>query len=99
MRKATTAVTTQSNSAGTNLYGMRQELMKLPNDRSHQAKSQYSTEDNDEFISSESDRQLLLIRLSIVLWAFLSFVLSIVALMKLRITAHNLSLIINYQFF
>lgn len=42
--------------------GMRRELMRLPN--SHQDKSnQYAAaQDNDDFIQSESDRQLLLIR-------------------------------------
>ncbi|KAK1319052.1 Syntaxin-61 [Acorus calamus] len=44
--------------------GMRQELMRLPNDHAHQAgrSNQYISEDNDDFISSENDRQLLLIR-------------------------------------
>ncbi|XP_015899812.2 syntaxin-61 [Ziziphus jujuba] len=53
----------ESNGTGTTtMNGMRRELMRLPNpnetDRSHQ----YSAHDNDDFIASESDRQLLLIK-------------------------------------
>ncbi|KAF8379056.1 hypothetical protein HHK36_028483 [Tetracentron sinense] len=48
----------------TSLNGMRQELMRLPNDRPYQTgrSNQYAAQDNDDFISSESDRQLLLIK-------------------------------------
>ncbi|KAF9612683.1 hypothetical protein IFM89_003158 [Coptis chinensis] len=43
---------------------MRQELMRFPNDSPYQASrsNQYGARDNDDFISSESDRQLLLMR-------------------------------------
>ncbi|XP_027333840.1 syntaxin-61-like isoform X2 [Abrus precatorius] len=41
--------------------GMHRELMRLPN--SHQTTSdQYAAQDNDDFIESESDRQMLLIK-------------------------------------
>ncbi|KAJ0458317.1 putative target SNARE coiled-coil domain, syntaxin/epimorphin, syntaxin 6 [Helianthus annuus] len=41
--------------------GMREELMRLPNTR-HQDQASHYVEDNDDFITSESDRQMLLIR-------------------------------------
>lgn len=46
------------------LNGVRQELMRLPNDYASKAgRSGYNTsQDDDDFISSESDRQLLLIK-------------------------------------
>ncbi|TKY57299.1 Syntaxin-61 protein [Spatholobus suberectus] len=43
------------------LNGMHRELMRLPN--SHQTPSdQYAAQNNDDFIESESDRQMLLIK-------------------------------------
>ncbi|KAL8233648.1 hypothetical protein R6Q59_019748 [Mikania micrantha] len=42
------------------LSGMREGLMRLPN--SHQDQASHYVEDNDDFITSESDRQTLLIR-------------------------------------
>ncbi|KAI5671060.1 hypothetical protein M9H77_11424 [Catharanthus roseus] len=42
--------------------GMRRELMRLPNPHQTDRSNQYRTQDNDELISSESDRQLLLIK-------------------------------------
>ncbi|XP_026443486.1 syntaxin-61-like [Papaver somniferum] len=43
--------------------GMRQELMRVPNDPYQAGKSSsYAPQDNDDFISSESDRQMLLIK-------------------------------------
>ncbi|XP_073126837.1 syntaxin-61 [Henckelia pumila] len=44
-----------------NVNGMRQELMRLPDSRQTD-RNQYIAHSNDDFISSESDRQLLLIR-------------------------------------
>ncbi|GMH21372.1 hypothetical protein Nepgr_023214 [Nepenthes gracilis] len=45
------------------VYGMHRELMTLPMDYSHRiAGSNQYAHDNDDFISSESDRQLLLIK-------------------------------------
>lgn len=54
----------QSNSVNINLNATRQELMRFPNDRSYNAgrSNQYGAQDNDEFISSESDRQMLLMK-------------------------------------
>ncbi|GAA0146902.1 SNARE protein [Lithospermum erythrorhizon] len=42
--------------------GVRQELMRMPNSLQNDRYNQYRTQDNDEYISSESDRQLLLMR-------------------------------------
>lgn len=42
--------------------GMRRELMRLPNPHQNEKSNQYAARENDDFISSESDRQLLLIR-------------------------------------
>ncbi|MBA0569613.1 hypothetical protein Golob_003332, partial [Gossypium lobatum] len=53
LKKAVVAGKENGNSAS----AMHRELMRLP-DRSNM----YTVEDNDEFISSESDRQMLLIR-------------------------------------
>ncbi|KAG9446621.1 hypothetical protein H6P81_012749 [Aristolochia fimbriata] len=58
VRKAVAVGNDQSNPVGTSLSGMRQELMRLPNNHT----TQYATSDNDDFITSESDRQLLLIK-------------------------------------
>ncbi|XP_068667478.1 syntaxin-61-like [Aristolochia californica] len=58
VRKAVAIGNDQSNPVGTSLSGMRQELIRLPNNRS----TRYATSDNDDFISSESDTQLLLIK-------------------------------------
>ncbi|XP_010912452.1 syntaxin-61 [Elaeis guineensis] len=45
------------------INGMHQELMRLPSDHASQAgRSNHFIADNDDFISSESDRQLLLIK-------------------------------------
>ncbi|KAF7831296.1 syntaxin-61 [Senna tora] len=41
---------------------MHRELMRLPNSHQVDVPNQYDAQDNDDFISSESDRQLLLIR-------------------------------------
>ncbi|CAL1356831.1 unnamed protein product [Linum trigynum] len=45
----------------TSLHGMRRELMRLQNSQ-HTAGSNQYIDDNDNFIQSESDRQLLLIK-------------------------------------
>ncbi|PSS32815.1 Syntaxin-61 like [Actinidia chinensis var. chinensis] len=42
--------------------GMRRELMRLPNSHQTEKSNHYASQDNDDFISSESDRQLLLIK-------------------------------------
>lgn len=64
MRKTVESGKVQSNSVNINPNGVRQELMRFPNDRPYNAgrSNQYGAKENDEFISSESDRQLLLIK-------------------------------------
>ncbi|GFS45936.1 syntaxin of plants 61 [Actinidia rufa] len=42
--------------------GMRRELMRLPNSHQTEKSNHHASQDNDDFISSESDRQLLLIK-------------------------------------
>lgn len=44
------------------LDGMRRELMRVQNSYQTDRSNLYSAEDNDDYISSESDRQLLLIK-------------------------------------
>lgn len=46
----------------TSADGMRRELMRVQNSYQTDRSNQYTVEDNDDFISSESDRQLLLIK-------------------------------------
>lgn len=64
MRKAVENGGKKSNSINVGPSGMHRELMRLPNDRVSQAgrSNNYAIEDNDDFISAESDRQLLLIK-------------------------------------
>uniref|UniRef100_A0A7N0UVD4 t-SNARE coiled-coil homology domain-containing protein n=1 Tax=Kalanchoe fedtschenkoi TaxID=63787 RepID=A0A7N0UVD4_KALFE len=45
-----------------NASGMRRELMRLPEPQHPDRSNQYADHGNDDFISSESDRQLLLIK-------------------------------------
>lgn len=53
----------QSNGTSTsNLSGMRRELLRLPDLDQKERSNAYNARDNDDFISSESDRQLLLMR-------------------------------------
>ncbi|RVW13987.1 Syntaxin-61 [Vitis vinifera] len=53
----------ESNGMGTaNVNGMRREMMRMSNPHQADRSNQYGSQDNDDFISSESDRQLLLIR-------------------------------------
>ncbi|XP_014503728.1 syntaxin-61 isoform X1 [Vigna radiata var. radiata] len=60
-KKAVEAGTRSNIANNANLNGMRRELMRLTN--SHQSASDpYATQDNDDFIESESDRQMLLIK-------------------------------------
>ncbi|XVE51403.1 hypothetical protein DITRI_Ditri02bG0037600 [Diplodiscus trichospermus] len=47
---------------GNTASGMRREIMRLPNSHQPDRSNQYSAEDNDDFIASESDRQTLLIK-------------------------------------
>lgn len=53
----------ESNGTSTsNVSGMRRELMRLPNSHQTDKSYQYAAQHNNDLISSESDRQLLLIR-------------------------------------
>jgi syntaxin 6 len=45
-----------------NVNGMRRELMRMPNSHQGERSNQYAAANNDDFVSSESDRQLLLIK-------------------------------------
>nr|AAA33935.1 ORF [Senecio odorus] len=45
-----------------NFGGMRQELMRMPKSHQQTTNGKYVAKDNDDFISSESDTQMLLIR-------------------------------------
>ncbi|XP_009783573.1 syntaxin-61 [Nicotiana tabacum] len=59
------SIVTGKESYGTstsNLNGMRRELLRLPDSDQKERSNAYSARDNDDFISSESDRQLLLMR-------------------------------------
>ncbi|XP_054796400.1 syntaxin-61 [Prosopis cineraria] len=51
-----------SNLASRGNVEMHRELMRLPNSHQVDTSNQYTAHDNDDFISSESDRQLLLIK-------------------------------------
>ncbi|KAK7276847.1 hypothetical protein RIF29_17993 [Crotalaria pallida] len=42
--------------------GMHKELMRLPNSHQTDTSNKYAVQDNDDFIESESDRQMLLIK-------------------------------------
>ncbi|XP_044480909.1 syntaxin-61-like [Mangifera indica] len=51
------------NSFGTtSASAMRRELMRMPNNHQADRSNQYAPQDNDDFIQSESDRQMLLIK-------------------------------------
>lgn len=61
--KKSAAIGNESNGTSTsNVNGMHRELMRLPNAYQVDKSNQYAAQDNDDYISSESDRQLLLIR-------------------------------------
>ncbi|XP_059431001.1 syntaxin-61-like [Corylus avellana] len=51
------------NGTGTaSMSGMRRELMRMPGSHQTDRSNHYAAQDNDDLISSESDRQLLLIK-------------------------------------
>ncbi|KAJ4957861.1 hypothetical protein NE237_024972 [Protea cynaroides] len=64
VKKAVEAGKVQSHKVTGSLNGMRQELMKFPDDRANQTgrSNQYTVQDDDDFISSESERQQLLLK-------------------------------------
>ncbi|KAL3844785.1 hypothetical protein ACJIZ3_002188 [Penstemon smallii] len=65
VRKVKKSIVNGEESNGTstsNVNEMRRELMRLPNPHQTDKPNLYAAQDNDNFISSESDRQQLLIR-------------------------------------
>ncbi|WOL15525.1 syntaxin-61 [Canna indica] len=61
--RRTVQAETKGHSLTPSLNGVRQELLSLPNDYASTAgRLDHMSQDNDDFISSESDRQLLLMR-------------------------------------
>lgn len=62
MKKEVVAGKESSAKGTSSVNGMRRELMRMPNFNQTDQSNQYGSQDNDDFISSESDRQLLLIK-------------------------------------
>lgn len=62
MKKAVVAGKQSNGTSTSNLSGMRRELLRLPESDQKERSNAYNARDNDDFISSESDRQLLLMR-------------------------------------
>ncbi|KAH7570124.1 hypothetical protein JRO89_XS05G0048400 [Xanthoceras sorbifolium] len=62
MKKAVLAGKELNGVGTTSASGMRRELMRLPNSHQADTSNHYAGRDNDDFIQSESDRQLLLIK-------------------------------------
>lgn len=61
MKKAVVAGKELNLSGTASVNGMRRELMRMPDAQQTDKSNQY-TQDNDDFIQSESDRQMLLIK-------------------------------------
>ena len=60
-------VVKESNGTGiTSVNGMHRELMRLQNSHQTDRSNQYTAQDGENFIASESDRQFLLIKYVIV---------------------------------
>ncbi|KAJ8561341.1 hypothetical protein K7X08_027531 [Anisodus acutangulus] len=62
MKKAVVAGKQSNGTSTSNLSGMRRELLRLPDSDQKERTNGYTARNNDDFISSESDRQLLLMR-------------------------------------
>lgn len=62
MKKAIVSGNVRNGMGTTSVNGMRRELMRLPHSQQTDRSNHYAAQDNDDFISSESDRQLLLIK-------------------------------------
>lgn len=62
MKKSVITGKGSNDTSTSGINGMRRELMRLPNSHQSDISNQYA-QDNDDFISSESDQQLLLMRL------------------------------------
>ena len=61
VKKAVVAGREVNISGTASVSGMRRELMRMPDIQQTDKSNQY-TQDNDDFIQSESDRQMLLIK-------------------------------------
>ncbi|KAM4084127.1 hypothetical protein ACJW30_08G109900 [Castanea mollissima] len=62
VKKAVEAGKELNGTSSTSVNGMHRELMRLPKSHQTDRSNQYAGEDDDDFIASESDRQLLLIK-------------------------------------
>ncbi|KAK7287528.1 hypothetical protein RIF29_00809 [Crotalaria pallida] len=62
VKKAVDAGKGSSTTSHDSLNAMHRELMRLPNSHPTNTSNQYAAQDNDDFIESESDRQMLLIK-------------------------------------
>ncbi|KAJ8555455.1 hypothetical protein K7X08_012951 [Anisodus acutangulus] len=62
MKKAVVAGKDSDGTSTSNLNGMRRELLRLPDSDQKEQSNAYSVRDNNDFMSSESDRQLFLMR-------------------------------------
>ncbi|XP_020230580.1 syntaxin-61 [Cajanus cajan] len=62
MKKEVEAGKGSSTTSHASVNGMRRELLRLPNSHQTDTSNQYAARDNDDFIQSESDRQMLLIK-------------------------------------
>lgn len=71
MKKAVEAGKESNGTGTTGLSGMRRELMRMPDSHKADGSKHYNAQDNDDFIASESDRQLLLIKYHFCFFLFL----------------------------
>lgn len=62
MKKTVVAGKMLDGTSTSNVNGMRRELMRMPNSHQGGRSNQYTALHNDDIVSSESDRQLLLIK-------------------------------------
>lgn len=62
MKRAVEAGKQLNGTGTTSLSGMRRELMRMPGSHQTDRSNHYTAQDNDDLITSESDRQLLLIK-------------------------------------
>ncbi|XP_019152318.1 PREDICTED: syntaxin-61 [Ipomoea nil] len=62
VKKSVVAGKESNGMSSSNFDGMRRELMRMPDSHQTGRNDPYTAQDNDDFISSESDRQLLLIK-------------------------------------
>lgn len=62
MKRVVDAGKDPNGTGATSVSGMRRELMRMPDSHQTDRSNHYAADDNDDFIASESDRQLLLIK-------------------------------------